>query len=74
LCSDKANTIASIYANIELSDGVSVLERKLDELHKWSEQWQLSILHKKTNIMLISVHDTTSTDVQFFSVDNAVTM
>ena len=40
-----------IYTNIELSDGVSVLQSKLDELNKWSEQWQLSISHKKTNIM-----------------------
>jgi hypothetical protein len=63
-----------IYTNIELSDGVSVLQSKLDELNKWSEQWQLSISHKKTNIMLISLHNTTSNNMQFYIGDNAVHM
>ena len=63
-----------IYTNIELSDGVSVLQSKLDELNKWSEQWQLSISHKKTNIMLMSLHNTTSNDMQFYIGDNAVHM
>ena len=63
-----------IYTNIELSDGVSVLQSKLDELNKWSKQWQLSISHKKTNIMLMSLHNTTSNDMQFYIGDNAVHM
>jgi hypothetical protein len=55
-----------IYTNIELNDDASVLQSKLDELYKWSEQWQLSISNKKTNIMLISLHNNASNDFRFY--------
>jgi hypothetical protein len=38
-----------------------------------SEQWQLNISHKKTDYN-ISLHNTTSNDMQFYIGDNAVHM
>jgi len=57
-----------------LSDDVSVLQSKLDELIKWSEQWQLSISRKKTSVMLISLCNTTNNDVHFYIGDNSAHM
>ena len=37
-----------------MNDDFSVMQSKLDELCRWSEQWQLSISYKKSNIMLIN--------------------
>ena len=61
-----------VYTNIELSDDTSVLQSKHDELYKWSEQWQLRISNKKTNIMLISLHSDTNNDLRYYIGGNAV--